>query len=58
MESLNKIVTEKGLNDNTITRNNTNFRLFLETTDAAKQNCRIKGVEEVQLSDNCDSKRL
>ena len=48
------IKTEKEFNDITITRNNTNFRLFLEATDVPKQN--FQGVEEVQLSHNCDSR--
>ena len=48
--------TEKEFNDITITRNNTNFRLFLEATDVPKQNFHLQGVEEVQLSHNCESR--
>ena len=52
------IKTEKEFNDITITRNNTNFRLFLETTDVPKQNFYLQGVEEVQLSHNFDSRNF
>ena len=52
------IKTEKGFNGNTITRNNTNFRLFLESNDAPRQNSHIHGVKEVYLSDNCGSIEL